>query len=183
MRRKKAGIGSDPMCKSRRKVSGKVRVFGWLDRHRGILEFLEEAIENAHEMSQARTGRGHDNASRLEWTKAMMRLIEVYDAQLHSVKRHIWGATGEPGEARNGLIEFERMFQGCVLDPWTPEDLKLECEDCGASREDVSNHEFELENYETEEHDLCPRCYAKRKEKSSKSTPETDDEAEEPESC
>jgi len=178
VRRKKAGIGSDPMCKSRRKVSGKVQVFGWLDRHRRILEFLEEAIENAREMSQARTGRGHDNASRLEWTKAMMRLIEVYDAQLHSVKRHIWGATGEPGEVTNGAVEFERDFQRLVLDPWTQEDLKLECEDCGTLSEDVSNYEFELENFETERHDLCPRCYSRRRQESASSR-ESNDEAEE----
>ena len=164
------------MCKSRRKVSGKVQVFGWLDRHRRILEFLEEAIENAREMSQARTGRGHDNASRLGWTKTLMRLVEVYDTHLGIVKYHIWGASREPGEVTNGLVEFERAFQRLVLDPWKRDDLKLECEDCGKLAEQVSNYEFEVEDFKTEGHNLCPRCYEKRQKESLESNTETNDE-------
>jgi hypothetical protein len=107
-----------------------------------MLEILEEAIENARKEAQAKKGRGHDNASRLEWTKTLHRLLETYDLQLERIKHHVrgnpkLGNADEPGNCDNSLVEFERRFQTCVLDSWTTEDLKLECQDCGNYSRDV----------------------------------------------
>jgi len=52
--------------------------FGWLDRRRWALQILEGQIEQAKEMSTAKGGRGHDKKSRLEWTKTLMKLLELY---------------------------------------------------------------------------------------------------------
>ena len=168
--RRESGPDSTKECAG--KPRGKSGVYGCLDRRRRVLEILEEAIENAREESQAKTGRGRDNASRLEWTKTLHRLLETYGSELESIKRHIWGnpglgETGEPGEDANGLVEFERSFQRCVMDPWRPDDLKLECEDCGRSSEEVTSRSFPSEwidgKYtEGKDEDLCDECYEKR---------------------
>jgi len=170
--RERHELGPNSTKECARKPHGKSEVYGWLDRRRRVLEILEEAIENAREESQAKTGRGRDNASRLEWTKTLHRLLETYGSELESIKHHIWGNPSlgnvdEPGEALNGLVEFERSFQRGVLDPWDREDLQLECEDCGRSSEEVTNRSFPSEwidgKYtEGEDVDLCDECYQKR---------------------
>lgn len=48
------------------------------------------------------------------------------------------------------------------LSPWTKQDLKLKCEDCGLESEEVSTrriyHQYEADEY----FDLCEKCYEKR---------------------
>ena len=142
--------------------------FGWVGRRRWALQVLEKAIENAREMANAKTGRGHDSSSRLEWSKTLMRLVELYDSQLSAIKRHIWGNTDaggnvEPCDSDNGFVEFERLFQNNVLTPWTSEDLKLRCVDCGVSSENVSEQTVYKTEYDYDHLNLCPACYSKRK--------------------
>ena len=141
------------------KASRKPPGLGWLDRQRWLLEVLEEAIENARAESQAKTGRGRDNASRLEWTKTLHRLLETYEYQLEAIKRHLYGTyeIGEPGEKQDRLIEFERKFNTFVAKPWKADDLKLRCGDCGAISEDVHQHHFRNEDLQ-----LCDQCNQKR---------------------
>lgn len=106
------------------------RPFGWLDRRRWVLEISEEAIKNAREMIKAKTGRGHDSESRLEWSKILVKLLETYDSQLSAIRRHLWGNTDkadsdEPGvSGEEGFIEFEKDFQKFLLTPWNQERLK-----------------------------------------------------------
>jgi hypothetical protein len=167
-------LGSVDGGESAGKVSGKVGNYGWLDRRRYILTVLEEQIEAARLESQSRTGRGRDNKSRLEWAKNLLRLLEMYDAQLETIKRHIHGNTTpgageEPGQQANGLIEFERRFQNAVQNPWGPESLKLKCVDCGKLSEEVSEcqvpGETELLGKKFQDSvwlNLCSNCYEKR---------------------
>ena len=154
---------------SKNESAGKSRtkrpINGWLDRRRRMLEVLEEAVENARKEAQAKKGRGHDNESRLEWTKTLHRLLETYDLQLERIKHHLWGnpARGdidEPGNCDNGIVEFERSFQHCLLDPWTSSDLKLKCEDCGTLSEEVSTRTGRYQDEKDRE--LCDKCYGKR---------------------
>jgi hypothetical protein len=156
--------------------------FGWVGRRRWALQVLEEAIENAREMASAKTGRGHDSSSRLEWSKTLMRLLELYDGQLTEIKNHIWGHTGpgsdkdEVADSDNGFIEFERLFQGIVLESWTSEHLKLKCVDCGVSSQQVSEQAVYKTAYDYDHLNLCPDCYAKRK---AAEPPEEEDDDEE----
>jgi hypothetical protein len=75
--------------------------------------------------------------------------------------------TGVPNEpdtiwSENAEVEFERHFQ-IFLAPWSKEDLKLKCEDCGVESEEVSNHTFTYPYpRDTEYFDLCKKCYDKR---------------------
>jgi len=154
--------------------------FGWIDRRRWTLQVLEEAIENAREMAMAKTGRGHDSSGRLEWSKTLMKLVELYDSQLSAIKRHIWGNTDaggndEPCDSSNGFIEFERLFQNNVLTPWTSQDLNLKCVDCDVSSQQVSEQAVYKTAYDYDHLNLCPDCYAKRKAEE----PEEEDDDEE----
>lgn len=107
-----------------------------------------------------------------------MRLLELYDLQLETIKRHIYGSSApgagsEPGEETNGLIVFERDFQHLVQERWGPDDLKLECEDCGIISEDVYNRNFPgewvgNELTDDEELELCDKCYEKRTDEASR---------------
>lgn len=101
-----------------------------------------------------------------------MHLLELYDLQLEAIKRHVYGSSApgagsEPGEERTGLIQFERDFQHLVQEPWSPEDLKLECEDCGSTSVGVYTRNFpgewvDGELTDDEELELCDKCYEKR---------------------
>ena len=75
----------------------------------------------------------------------------------------------EPRDAyeENTQVEFERYFKN-QLSPWTQDDLKLECEDCGVKSEDVSNLTF-THSYPRRPRyfDLCGKCYDKRTTESS----------------
>ena len=180
MTEEKHESGSNGELESVGKVSEKP--FGWIDRRRWTLQVLEEAIENTTEMTKARTGRGHDSASRLEWTKTLMKLLELYNNQLSAIKVHLWGHTGpgandEPCDSSNGFVEFERLFQNNVLTPWSSEDLNLKCVDCGVSSQEVSEKTVYKTAYIYDHLDLCPACYAKRKAEE----PEEDDEENESE--
>jgi hypothetical protein len=81
------------------------------------------------------------------------------------------GAPNEPEDvySDNPQIEYERYFKN-HLSPWTLDDLKLKCEDCGVENEDVSHHDFqEISDshwntlVEAEDANLCPQCVEKRK--------------------
>jgi hypothetical protein len=164
--RKRVDSGSDGQPESVGKDAGKL--FGWIDRRRHTLEILEEQIEQAREMATAKTGRGHDKTSRLEWSKTLLRLLELYAQELDTMKRYLHGdptpgAGDEPCDDSNGFVEFERLFQSVVVHPWGPKDLELECNDCGKSSKDVSEKYVE----DKDEHmNLCSDCYEKRQEAS-----------------
>ena len=110
--------------------------------------------------------------------KLLRDMVELQNSTLAAVKTHLLGrdetgAASEPPDVygHNDQIEFERYFTN-QLSPWTEDDLKLKCEDCGLKSEEVSNHTF-THPYpqETEYFDLCPKCYGKRS--SQEGRPET----------
>ena len=159
--RKKRDSSSDEMQKTVDKLS--VKPFGWLDRRRWAIQLLEEAIAQAREMSRAKGGRGHDKQSRLEWTKALSKLLELYAGELKDIKGELWGRNLELGSPlADNTMEFERRFQQRLLEPWTPKDLELVCEDCGVSSVYVAECSI-FNGEDDEDHVLCGSCYAKRK--------------------
>jgi len=147
-------------------LRGKKPLRGYLDRLRENLDTLDEQIESARKMSKK---KGKDSNA-LQWAKTLRDLVELRNMTLANIKAHLLGrdesgAATEPPEYytsnRNTNVMFERDFEA-FLTPWTREDLKLECEDCGKESEEVSMRQF-LHEYEADEHfDLCDRCYEKR---------------------
>lgn len=76
------------------------------------------------------------------------------------------GAPNEPPDLYDGSdqVEFERYFKR-ILSPWTLDDLKLECEDCGALTEEVTQRTISHPSSEEAEYlELCKKCYEKRTE-------------------
>lgn len=141
---------------------------GYLDRLRENVEALDEAIATARTMSKK---KGKDSNA-LQWVKTLRDLIELRNTTLGNIKTHLLGrdesGTGtEPQDFFDGNpeIEFERAFQR-FLSPWTREDLKLKCQDCGVSIEEVSTRRIITRQDIIPDYvdlDLCPSCYAKRK--------------------
>jgi len=148
------------------------KIKGYLDRLRENIDVLDESIANARKMSKR---KGKD-ANALQWTKTLRDLVELRNTTLANIKAHMngrdeTGAVQEPPDLydENPQIEFERYFRN-LMTPWTPNDLKLKCEDCGVESEDVSHRDFqELKDshwktiVEAEDADLCPQCVEKRK--------------------
>jgi len=127
---------------------------GYLDRTRKTLEALDESIETV------RCGpKGEKPAEQRARLKLLRDLIEHQTVILEGLKGHLLGRSvvgtvNEPPDHYGGnpQIEFERYFRN-MLAPWTEDDLKLRCEDCGIKSEEVS----------TRDHvDLCGKCHAKR---------------------
>ena len=142
------------------------------------LEVLDEQIVNARKMSKK---KGKD-ANALQWTKTLRDLIELRNTTMEKIKGHLLGrdetgAINEPSSAwdDNDQIEFERYFKN-QLSPWTKDDLKLECEDCGVESEEVSNRCFSHPYPEEDENlDLCGKCYEKRLKESAENEPTESD--------
>lgn len=138
-------------------------------KFRGYLnvEVLDEQIANARKMSKAKKSR--DSRTALQWAKTTRELVELRNMtldriKLHLLGHHVTGAGNEPSDVwdSNDQVEFGRYFKN-LLSPWTLQDLRLACEACGTSAEDVSDHYIEAD----EEHlDLCEKCYEKRCEDS-----------------
>jgi len=147
---------------------------GYLDHLRENLEVLDEGIANARKMVNAK-GKNADSRTALQWAKTMRDLVELRNTTLDKIKVHLLGrdetgAIEEPPDhwEGNDQIEFERYFKN-QLSPWTLQDLKLKCVDCGAKNEDVSERyipEERDEHYnvtkESERVDLCSACLKKR---------------------
>jgi hypothetical protein len=146
---------------------------GYLDRLRENLEVVDEAIVNARKMSK---GKGKaEKAAALQWAKTLRDFVELRGTTLANIKAHMngrdeTGVVHEPPDLydENPQVEFERCFRN-LMTPWTPNDLKLKCEDCGVESEDVSHHDFQEirdSHYnmvaEAEDADLCPKCVEKR---------------------
>ena len=171
-RLKSSSVGPSP-AKGRRYyfLTGKMPLNGFLDRMRENLETLDEQIENARVMSKK---KGKD-ANPLQWTKTLRDLIELRSVQLDKIKAHLLGRdeTGvvkEPEDCwdENPQVEYERYFKNQLL-PWTMQDLKLKCKDCGVESEDVSNHYFpeERDKYyrvvkESESVNLCLKSWLRQ---------------------
>jgi hypothetical protein len=156
-------------------LTGKVN--GYLDHLRENLETLDEQIVNARKMSKK---RGKDSNA-LQWAKTLRDLVELRETTLANIKVHMLGrdetgAATEPADYYSGNSEvmFERDFKA-VLKPWTQQDLKLECEDCGKESEEVSTRQFPREYQADECFDLCDRCYEKR---TAKDTDESEERSE-----
>jgi hypothetical protein len=146
-------------------LAGK-KLNGYLDHLRENLETLDDQIVNARKMSKPK-GKG-DKSAALQWAKTLRDLVEVRNQTLLNIKAHLLGrdetgSVSEPPDfySGNAQVMFERDFRG-LLAPWTREDLKLKCEDCGKESEEVSRRKFPHE-YEADEYfDLCDKCYEKR---------------------
>jgi hypothetical protein len=134
-----------------------------------LVAALDETIEAARKNSQVKD----DSRLALHWTKTLRDLVEVRNNTLLSIKAHILGrnetrAVVEPENYydSDSEIMFERTFH-TFLTPWTLEDLKLKCEDCGRENDEVSRHVFpehrDRNKYVNGKRlDLCPECYDKR---------------------
>jgi hypothetical protein len=164
-------------------LSGK-KPFGYLDRLRESLNFLDGAIGEAEKARKAEKSK--DGRLAVQWAKLLRDLVEQRNQTLLQIKGHLLGrdATGairEPGEVYAGeaQVMFERDFQN-FLQPWTRSDLNLKCEDCGVENQDVQSRLIEKEveysvpplfpgelstsstTNQTEYHLLCSKCYQKR---------------------
>jgi uncharacterized small protein (DUF1192 family) len=169
-------------------LTSKKLLNGYLDQLRENVATLDEALALARKMGKST--KGGDPHAAIQALKLIRDLAEVRNATLLSIKAHILGRdeTGtvkEPANVYSGNAEvmFERDFKR-LLEPWTLEDLKLECEDCGAESEDVKSRSFEKQvpfgvgdmmTTETERRDLCSRCYEKR---TAKDMDESEEESE-----
>ena len=139
---------------------------GYLDRLRENLVTLDEQIENARVMSKAK--KGESKAIALQYSKTLRDLLELRDKTLLNIKAHLLGrdetgAVNEPSDVYNGNeeVEFERTFK-TFMAPWTAEDLKLKCTDCGLESEEVTARRIQR-GYDSDWFDLCNECYEKRK--------------------
>jgi len=144
-------------------LTGK-KLNGYLDHLRENLETLDEQIVNARKMSKK---KGKDSNA-LQWAKTLRDLVELRNTTLANIKAHLLGrdetgATNEPDDVYvgNPQVEYERYFRK-LLSPWTQQDLKLKCEDCGVESEDTTNRHFPREHASDDYFDLCDRCYEKR---------------------
>ena len=156
-------------------MTGKKLLNGYLDQLRENVATLDEALALARKMEKSK--KPGDRHATIQALKLIRDLAEARNATLLSIKAHILGRdeTGtvkEPANVYSGNAEvmFERDFKR-LLEPWTLEDLKLECEDCGVQSEGVFSRSFEKQvslgigdvmTTETERRDLCSRCYEKR---------------------
>lgn len=143
---------------------------GYLDRLRENLELLDGGIENAEAMSK---GKRKDARMALQWMKMLRDLVELRNVALLEVKAHLsgrdqTGAIREPPDQydSNPEVMFERDFR-TFLEPWRESDLKLQCEDCCVESEQVYSRSVEVQVLgqlfpDSEQHDLCPKCYEKR---------------------
>jgi hypothetical protein len=124
---------------------------------------LDESIESVR-----KGDKGEKLAEKRARLKLLRDLIELQNSTLISIKTHLLGRdqTGAPIEPPdsfdgNDQVEFERYLKR-QLSPWTLDDLKLECEDCGVESEDVSTRQIRHEHRADEYPDLCSKCYEKR---------------------
>jgi len=137
---------------------------GYLDRLRENLESLDEAIADARTNAKK---KGKDSNS-LQWSNQLLNLIQERNATLLAVKTHLLGrdetgAPVDPGDHYDGNDDaafFERDFKNFLLRPWTSNDLKLVCEDCGTRSENVWYYtsDGDIQMYAN----LCGKCYNKR---------------------
>jgi len=156
-------------------LAGRTPLNGCLDRLREHLEVLDEAIVEARKLSKVRKGAsGRDT---IQGLKILRDLVEQRNLTLDRIQAHLLGrdqtgAITEPADAwdKNPQVEYERYFRNQLV-PWTQNDLKLECEDCGVRSENVSNRYFEEQRgpkyellKEGEAVNLCSKCYHKRNE-------------------
>jgi len=160
-------------------LTGK-KLNGYLDRLRENVATLDETLALARKMGKSK--KAGDRPAAIQALKLIRDLAEVRNATLLSIKAHILGRdeTGsvkEPANVYSGNAEvmFERDFKR-LLEPWTLEDLKLECEDCGVTSEKVSTRTLVTGEFSSENGDLCDRCYAKRTAKDAHQ-PKEDSEA------
>ena len=130
------------------------RIPGYLNRLKRNIDVLDDGIDSIQ-----KPPKGEKPAEKRARLKLLRDLVELQNGSLTSVKVHLLGrdATGAPNEPPdhyedNDQIEFERYFKN-QLAPWTEEDLKLECEDCGVRGENV---------YGRDGADLCNKCNKKR---------------------
>jgi len=157
-------------------LAGK-KLNGYLDHLRENLETLDEQIVNARKMSKK---KGKDSNA-LQWAKTLRDLVELRNTTLANIKAHLLGrnetgATNEPDDvyAGNPQVEYERYFRS-LLSPWTQQDLKLKCEDCGVESEDTTNRHFPREDASDDYFDLCEKCYEKRVAKEGDEPGESED--------
>ncbi|MGA2625457.1 MAG: hypothetical protein ABSF63_00160 [Candidatus Bathyarchaeia archaeon] len=138
---------------------------GFLDHLRENLETLDEQITLAQKNSKGNGG--------LQWAKLTRDLIEQRNMTLDRIKAHFLGRTEvgnikEPEDyyGNNPEVEFERKFR-TFLAPWNRKDLNLQCDECRKESEDVTQHRLVVGKDQwgydqTEDFDLCPKCYDKR---------------------
>ena len=158
-------------------MTGKRPLNGYLDRMRKNLHVLDESIE-----SVSVAPKNEKPAEKRARLKLLRDLVELQNQTLTAIKTHLLGRdqTGSPVEPPNRFddndqVEFERYFKG-MLAPWSLEDLKLECQDCGVLTEKVTHRTITHPYPEETEHvDLCGKCYEKRTEETANKTEAVED--------
>jgi hypothetical protein len=152
-------------------LTGKKPLNGYLDHLRENVEVLDEQIENARRMSKQK------DPTALQWAKTLRDLVELRNTTLEKIKLHLLGRdpsygwpTEPPSQYDNDPeIMFERDFRS-FLAPWKESDLKLECEECHKSREDV---EYRDMGQGWQDEYICVSCYNKFQSEQRKQEPGT----------
>jgi hypothetical protein len=117
-----------------------------------------------------------DKQAALQWAKTLRDLVEIRNVTLEKIKAHLLGrdetgAVKEPcdfySDDDNPEVAFERSFNWAMT-PWTREDLKLTCKECGKDSEEVWTRNFPGKSEDSfpfneikpaENIDLCNECY------------------------
>ena len=88
MERNKTKSKSKGTAETVKEVQEKPSINGFLDHARQSLQILDQSIADAQQMSHVKTGRGHDNESRLEWTRELRNLLELRNSTLQSYEAY-----------------------------------------------------------------------------------------------
>jgi hypothetical protein len=164
-------------------LTAKKLLRGYLDRLRENLDTLDEEIENARVMSKSK--KSGERQIALQWAKTLRDLVEMRNVTLEKIKVHLLGrnengVANEPSDCWDGNsdVMYERYFKQ-QMRPWTLDDLKLTCEDCGRCNEDVATRRFPAAEYylDDEYAGLCSRCYEKRLVKATREIEEETEES------
>jgi len=150
--------------------SGSKPLHGFLDRLAEHLQVLDEAIETAQ--SLAKPKKPASSRDTIQGLKILRDLISERNATLDRIQavllgRHETGVTRSPEDVYlgDGQILFEREFHR-MLQPWRESDLRIKCEECGRSSNEVYRRRIRVGvnhwgSEETEDHRLCDRCFKK----------------------
>ena len=145
-------------------MTSKKLIHGYLDKLARNIQALDVGIESAR-----KAAKGEKAVDRRARLKLLRDLIELQNASMAAVKRHLLGAdeTGSTNEPEDhydeyAVWEFERDFKK-FLEPWTQKDIEFECADCGVESDEVTEYTVSHPYPQKDEHFyLCDRCYEKR---------------------
>lgn len=151
-------------------MSGSKPLHGFLDRLREHLEILDEAIATSGNLAKPK--QGASSRDTIQGLKILRDLVQERNATLDRIQAVLLGKD-ETGVTRSpkdvcsgdGQVLFEREFHW-MLQPWRESDLLIKCGECGRSSDEVYQRSVRVGvdrwgDEETEDRDLCDRCFKK----------------------